>query len=200
MKEVLTQQQREECIGDKYYYGEGSCEMDPAKAMVHYKNAMRLGSATACFKIGRMYDSGKGQPVDRRMAAEYYKVGAKRGDAKSIVYAMQEYFGQEMMEEALNCWQKLLQSGDEQAIAAAVLPYLEACRERKVPRSRMDMENVILRSEAAMDFWEQEMELADEGSRAFYQQHLERLQVVLQYYAKQDGDEADEESEDVMQD
>ena len=184
MKKDLTPQQREEMIAAKYYYGEGHCEMDLIQAMNHYKAAMRLGSASACSKIGRMYDTGKGVPIDTDMAVEYYKAGAKRKDPLSTYYLMQHYFETEQSENAMNTWHLLVETGDKRTISMGLLSYLKYCREFDIPRSLMDMSSIITYMDNARLFWEDEHLASETSGQYYFKSELDLLNELLKYYAE----------------
>lgn len=184
MKRNLTPQQREEMIAEKYYYGEGHCEMDLIQAMNHYKAAMRLGSASACSKIGRMYDTGKGVPIDTEMAVEYYKAGAKRKDPLSTYYLMQYYFETEQSEHAMNAWRLLIETGDSRTISMGLLSYLRYCREFEIPRSLMDTDSILAHMEDAKLFWEDEHLAAESSGQYYFQSERELLNELLEYYTE----------------
>jgi hypothetical protein len=65
---------------DAHYLGLGDCIQDYTEAMRLYKQAAKLGCATAYAPIAIMYEDGEGVREDKAKAIEYYKEGAKKGD------------------------------------------------------------------------------------------------------------------------
>jgi len=67
-------------IGDYYRDGRKGVPQDIDKALELYHRAAELGYATACCKIGYLYQSGKDVEIDKKKAKHYWELAAMRGD------------------------------------------------------------------------------------------------------------------------
>lgn len=64
---------------ESYLLGIGNHFKDDKKALQLYIRAVKLGSPTACDRVGFSYEEGIGTCVDYEKALEYYQIGVSRG-------------------------------------------------------------------------------------------------------------------------
>ena len=68
-------------VGDIYYYGYGNLERDSNMAFKLFSVAAEKGNAVAQFKLGYMYQHGRGVAKDDAEALRYYGLAAAQGNA-----------------------------------------------------------------------------------------------------------------------
>jgi curved DNA-binding protein CbpA len=70
--------------GRRYETGNG-CQKDLEKAMGYYRQAARMGSISACFRLGCIYMNMKPEDANnQKMAAEYFQQAANCGHVASL--------------------------------------------------------------------------------------------------------------------
>jgi len=97
-----------------YQYGDGDTIQDDKEALKLYQQAVRLGSADACFALGQLYESGINKYCEENLdeALEYYKEGVKLGAAYMLGYMGLVYKNQGNTENAKKCFKQFIKSKD----------------------------------------------------------------------------------------
>jgi len=71
------------CLGHCYEHGIHDCEQDQAKAAEHYQLAAEKGMIVAQWRLGEMYEYGRGVEADDRQAVNWYRRAAQAGHAQA---------------------------------------------------------------------------------------------------------------------
>ena len=135
--EELNLYEIEESLADDYYNGTNGQFRDYEEAMVHYKKAFELGSASACSSIGSMYRFGDGVQVDFREALRWYKEGLKRNAYGSYYNMMNVYLACEEFDNAAKCLVNICKEGNMFYTALGICGYLNNCYENKISRDEI---------------------------------------------------------------
>lgn len=96
----------------EYYYGFRDKLQDYNEALKYYKQAAKLGSPSAWFNLGEMYQYGKGCSKDTNQAIEYYKEGIKRENNECQGALMTVYFDLGHIDNAQKCWNRFVENID----------------------------------------------------------------------------------------
>lgn len=93
-----------EQMANEYFLGSNNRLQDYSEALKYYKQAIKLGSPTACRALGDMYFYGSGCNVNIERALENYKEGINRGSYSCYGNMMDLYFDIGHIENASKCW------------------------------------------------------------------------------------------------
>lgn len=102
--------------GKKHQTGNG-CEVSVEKAIGLYKQAARMGSAAACFRLGCIFMNG--EAINQKLAADYFAQGANLGHVASMFnLALMHERGlgiKRDVKKAVEFYQHAASRGDKQA-------------------------------------------------------------------------------------
>jgi hypothetical protein len=98
-------------LAEQYYYGDGQLQ-DYGEAIKLYKQAVTLGSITACIALSDMYYYGLGCRVDLSQALQWLKNGAKNGAGICYGHMAKLFIEENHQMNAEKCWEEYFKSDD----------------------------------------------------------------------------------------
>lgn len=120
------------------YYGLGDELQDHQEALELYKEAARLGAATAYRMLGVMHRDGEGCVRSNSKALEYLKEAARRGDTLGYPEMAQLFADVGQMENARKCWSRYFANVPQENVGLYCYRYFNACRQHQWPISHID--------------------------------------------------------------
>jgi hypothetical protein len=96
---------------DRHYYGLGDYFEDEAEALKLYREAARLGSPSAYRSLGDMYRRGSAVRKDIPKAMEYYKAGAKLGNAFCLLGLAWIFANERHAENSVKAFSRFVEVG-----------------------------------------------------------------------------------------
>ena len=105
-------------LGANYLEGDYGISKDVFRALEYYIQAAEVGSAEACYDMGRIHQYGEGEfQIDMAKASLFYRVGALRGCINSHACAGNtEYFFLGNHEVGIRYWKIAAEAGDQQSL------------------------------------------------------------------------------------
>lgn len=100
-------------LAESYEDGIGETLQDVREALRLYKQAAKLGSPEACYKIGCIVGGiyrNNAEFYDARQAIEYFQEGGKRGFGESYAEMTSVFIKIDQIQNALKCWKKYFES------------------------------------------------------------------------------------------
>jgi len=101
-----------EKLASQYYYGMDDELQDYGEAIKLYKQAVTLGSVTACIVLSDIYINGEGCRADGSEALVWLKHGVKNGKGICYGYMAKLFIDEGHQQNAEKCWEKYFKSND----------------------------------------------------------------------------------------
>lgn len=99
-------------LASQYHYGMGDELQDYGEAIKLYKQAVTLGSITACITLSDMYENGEGCRASVKEALVWLKHGVKNGTGICYAYMAKLFVEENHQQNAEKCWEKYFKSND----------------------------------------------------------------------------------------